>query len=139
GEELRREAIESLRRQLAYMPKRNTWTAIGASLEEDLTALLAGSDENYHAYAFATVRQCGAAFETARSFVEWCDPSPEGHSATAAAALGRQVNGAKMLLFKLARRRAFNPAPAIAELAGDWESSIDALDRMALTVELNAV
>ncbi|HVW08689.1 MAG TPA: DUF1839 family protein [Bryobacteraceae bacterium] len=134
GEELRREALQSLRRQLGNKPKRNPWTAFGSRLEEDLPRLLAGSDENYHAYAFATVRQCGAAFETARSFVEWCDPSPEGHAADAAAALGRQVNGAKMLLFKLARRRAFNPAPAIAELAADWDASMNSLDRLALNV-----
>jgi hypothetical protein len=139
GEELRREALESLRRQLAYKPKHNPWKAFGARLEEDLPRLLAGSDENYHAYAFATVRQCGAAFETARSFVAWCDPSLEGHAGAAAEALGRQVNGAKMLLFKLARRRAFNPAPAIAELAADWDVSMDALDRMALSVRQHTV
>jgi hypothetical protein len=138
-EELRREALESLRRQLAYKPKRNPWKAFGARLEEDLSALLAGSDENYHAYAFATVRQCGSAFETARSFVQWCDPRLEGHAGEAAAALGRQVNGAKMLLFKLARRRAFNPASAIADLAADWDASMDALDRMALSVREHTV
>jgi len=139
GEDLRQEAFESLRRQLAYKPKKNPWTAFGARLEEDLPNLLAGSDENYHAYAFATVRQCGAAFETARSFVQWCDPSREGHAGVAAAALGRQVTGAKMLLFKLARRRAFNPAPAIAELAADWETSVEALDRMALGVHQHSL
>ena len=139
GEELRREALESLRRQLASRPKRNPWRAFGVRLEEDLPKLLEGSDENYHAYAFATVRQCGAAFETARSFVEWCDPGLNGHAGEAAAALGRQVNGAKMLLFKLARRRAFNPAPAIAELAAEWDASMDALDRMALSVHQHSV
>ncbi|HEU5022299.1 MAG TPA: DUF1839 family protein, partial [Bryobacteraceae bacterium] len=61
GEELRREALESLRRQLAYKPKRNPWKLFGARIEEDLPTLLEGSDEQYHAYAFATVRQCGAA------------------------------------------------------------------------------
>ena len=93
-----------------------------ASAWSDLPALLAGSDErSYHAYAFATVRQCGAAFETARSFVEWLVPSDSLSALAAADALGRQVSGAKTLLFKLARRRAFNPADAIAELAAAWD------------------
>jgi hypothetical protein len=138
GVELRREAFESLRRQLAHKPKTNPWQAFGKRLEEDLPKLLAGSGENYHAYAFATVRQCGAAFETARSFVEWLDPSPGGAAQAARDALGRQVNGAKVLLFKLARRRAFNPAPAVGELAADWQCSMDSLDRLALSTDGHA-
>lgn len=69
GEQLRRAALESFRRQMAYRPKRNPWLAFGERLNHDLPELLAGSDSGYHSYAFATVRQCGAAFEIARSFV----------------------------------------------------------------------
>ena len=59
--------------------------------------------------------------ETARSFVQWLDSESESAS-VAAEALGRQTTGAKTLLFKLARRRAFDPKPAITELAADWEN-----------------
>jgi hypothetical protein len=133
GEELRRGALESLRRQLAYKPKRNPWLCFGERLAKDLPGLLAGTDSAYHAYAFATVRQCGAAFETAHSFVEWL--APPASAREAAEALGRQVSGAKTLLFKLARRRAFDPAPAIEQLAADWSTAMGALDRLALNVE----
>jgi hypothetical protein len=139
GEELRREVLESLRRQMALKPKRNPWVAFAERLVRDLPQLLAGSDAGYHAYAFATVRQCGAAFETARSFVQWLAPPTSGHGAAAVEALGRQVSGAKTLLFKLARRRAFDPAPAIEQLAADWDESMHALDSLALSAEKTCV
>lgn len=135
GGRLRSAAQESLRRELAYKPARNPWLAFAARLSRDLPALLAGNEADYHAYAFATVRQCGAAFEIARSFVEWlCDP-PSIDSSVAVDALGREVAGAKALLFKLARRRVFDPAPAIDQLAGDWEIAMEALETLAREAE----
>ena len=134
GDDLRREVSRSLKRQLAYKPKRNPWLTFGERLQRDLPTLLAGSDSAYHAYAFATVRQCGAAFEIAKSFVERL--APESVHATAAnVALERQVNGAKTLLFKLARRRPFDPQPAIEQLAEDWNAAMKALGHLALTVQ----
>jgi hypothetical protein len=96
-----------------------------------LPPLLSASDAQYHAYAFATVRQCGAAFELAKSFVEWLADAPNSHAIAAADALGRQVDGAKALLLKLARRRAFDPEPIIQRLSGDWEMAMNTLDHLA--------
>ncbi len=127
GEDLRRAAREILHEQLLRRPARNPWVDFGARLARDLPELLAGNDSDYHAYAFATVRQCGAAFETAKSFVEWLCGENE-----ASLALGRQVAGAKNLLFRLARRRAFDPAPAIRQLALDWDESMRALEAIAV-------
>ena len=132
GERLRHAAREALWRQLNYKPARNPWLVFGERLTRDLPELLAGTDSTYHAYAFATVRQCGAAFESAQSFVDWL-AAPSGiHGALASDALARQVAGAKALLFRLARRRAFDPAPAIKELAQGWETAISALERLSL-------
>jgi hypothetical protein len=93
--DLRRAAYEMLDRQLAHSPQRNPWVAFGERLSKDLPELLAGTDSGYHAYAFANIRQCGAAFEVARSFVEWLADPPCAQSCAAAEALGRQVSGAK--------------------------------------------
>jgi len=126
-EELQSCAGETLRRELAYKPARNPWVAFGERLALDLPHLLDESENAYHAYAFATIRQCGAAFEAAQSFVDWAFDG-SSHATTAREAFARQVSGAKALLFKLARRRAFDPAPAIAQLASDWEIAMQALD-----------
>jgi uncharacterized protein DUF1839 len=135
GEELRRVAREFLREQLSRRPSLNPWIAFGERLTRDLPQLLAGKDSDYHAYAFATVRQCGAAFETAKSFVEWLSHEND----PAAEALGRQVAGAKNLLFRLARRRAFDPAPVIQQLAKDWETAMQALEAISLEAACEAM
>lgn len=135
GEHLRRVVLESFRRRMAYRPTRNPWTAFGERLTRDLPGLLAAPESCYQAYAFATVRQCGAAFEIARSFVQWLGPAASPHASLAAKALGRQVDGAKTLLFKLARRKPFDPAGAIAQLAADWETGMNALDRLTWSME----
>lgn len=131
GEDLRRAAFEMLGRQLGRGPARNPWLKFGERLSRDLPALLEGADTDYHAYAFATVRQCGAAFEAAESFVEWLASPASSHAMAAAEALHRQVNGAKTLLFRLARRRPFDPTPTIQQLAGEWETAMHALDGLA--------
>jgi len=131
SEDLRRAAFEMLGRQLRRRPVHNPWRKFGERLAMDLPALLGGADADYHAYAFATVRQCGAAFDSAKSFVEWLGLPASSDARAAAEALGRQVNGAKALLFRLARRKAFDPAPATQQLAADWETAMHALDGLA--------
>jgi hypothetical protein len=125
GDDLREAARHSLARQLSRRPPRNPWISFGERLCRDLPALLAGSNEQYHAYAFATVRQCGSAFEAARSFAEWLAGS---EAASAREALDRQVTGAKALLFKLARRRPFDSTSAIHQLAEDWDLAMKGLE-----------
>ena len=127
GGDLRSAARNVLARQLRRCPKQNPWLAFGERLSKDLLGLLAGTEAGYHAYAFATVRQCGAAYELTRSFAEWLAPEDK----STAAALGRQVAGAKALLFKLARRRAFDANPSITQLACDWQASLEGLQRMS--------
>jgi hypothetical protein len=131
GSQLRRAVREMTIRQLARRPKSNPWMAFGERLCRDLPALLAGSNNDYHAYAFATVRQCGAAFELVKSFVEWIAEPQSACAATAAEAFGRQVSGAKTMLFKLARRRRFDPTVEIQQLANDWDTAMRALDCVA--------
>jgi hypothetical protein len=125
GRELRAAARELLVEHLARRPEPNPFLRFGEQLAADLPRLLEGSQAGYHDYAFATVRMVGSAFEVAASHVEWL---LEDEGAPAAAAMGRIVEGSKVLSFKLARRRAFDPAPAIDELAAAWEDAFAALD-----------
>jgi hypothetical protein len=125
GEELRAAAGGLLRRHLDRRPRANPFERFGVQLAATLPQLLEGDAANYHAYAFATVRMAGSAFEIAASHVDWL-LGAEG--AEASAALGRVVEGCKVLSFKLARRRAFDPAPAVAELARAWDEAMTSLD-----------
>ena len=127
GEALRAEARRLLAEHYAQRPGRNPFVAWAESLSQDLPRLLAGSAEDYHAYAFVTVRMVGAAFELLGDHIEWLfgDDGDEAKSA-----LVGIVDGAKTVSFRLARRRPFDPAPAITAIAEAWESSIGAIGRL---------
>ena len=126
GDELRDAARVLLRGHLARRPATNPFARFGERLGRDLPGLLAGDHDEYHAYAFATVRMAGSAFEVAAAHADWLfGPTP------AAEPLARIVEGCKVLSFRLARRRAFDPEPIVAELAAAWDEATARLDDAA--------
>jgi hypothetical protein len=125
GGELRAAAHELLRRHLDRRPPSNPFHRFGERLAADMPALLAGDAADYHAYAFATVRMAGAGFELCASHVDWLLGA---RGARACAALARIVDGSKLLGFKLARRRQFDPQPALDALANAWDEALLELD-----------
>ncbi len=124
GDRLRQCARELLRAHYRRRPGHNPFVAWGERLRGDLPRLLAGPLEDYHAYAFVTVRMVGAAFELCADHIDWV-LGPDG--APAANALRRIVEASKLVSFRLARRRAFDPEPALAELAQAWDEGMAAL------------
>jgi len=125
GEELRATAHELLRRHLDRRPASNPFHRFGERLAADMPALLGGDAADYHAYAFATVRMAGAGFELCASHVDWLLGA---RGARTCAALARIVDGSKLLGFKLARRRQFDPQPALDALADAWDEALLELD-----------
>jgi len=127
GEELRDAARTLLRRDLDRRPATNPFVRFAAQLERDLPQLLAGDAADYHAYAFATVRMVGSAFEVAASHVDWLIGDA---GAVACGTLAQIVEGCKVLSFRLARRRPFEPEPAVAALATAWDEAVAQLDEL---------
>jgi hypothetical protein len=126
--QLRDAARQLLRVRLQRRPATNPFLRFGAQLERDLPRLLDGDASDYHAYAFATVRMAGSAFEAAGSHVEWLFG---GAGSSAQAELERIVEGCKALSFRLARRRAFEPEQAVAQIAAAWDEAMARLDELA--------
>ena len=126
GAALREAAGVRLRLHLDHVHPGNPFDRFGARLADDLPELLAGDEAGYHAYAFATVRMAGAGFELLASHVEWVLPD-DPWAAEAADGFRRIVDASKTLNFKLARRRAFDAAPAIEAMATDWTTAMAAL------------
>lgn len=124
GESLRAAALHLLRHHLERRPTSNPFERFGAQLHRELPALLGGGLDEYHAYAFATVRMAGSAFELAADHARWLFGS---EAADVAAAMEEIVNGCKALSFRLARRRAFDAEPPIAALAAAWERAMAGL------------
>ena len=123
--DLRDRARTLLRGHLARRPTSNPFVRFGEQLERDLPRLLDGDAGEYHAYAFATVRMAGSAFELSASQAEWL----LGEDATpASAAFQRIVEGCKVLSFRLARRRQFDPSETLSALAKAWDEAMGRLD-----------
>ena len=124
GEDLRRAAAQLLRRHLERRPRENPFDRFGQQLEQELPALLDGGLERYHAYAFATVRMAGSAFEILADHACWLTGD---RAQPAVDAMREIVDGCKALSFRLARRRQFDSAPLTGALADAWARAIDGL------------
>ncbi len=122
--QLRALARELLRGHLSKRPVVNPFAAFGEALDGTLPALLSGGLDDYHAYAFATVRMAGAAFELASAHADWLLGDAARRPVDAMTEI---VDGCKALSFKLARRRDFDPEPIITSLAQSWTGSMESL------------
>jgi uncharacterized protein DUF1839 len=124
GSDLRGASLDAIRHHLTRAPATDPFARFGDRLAADLPALLDGDPALYHAYAFATVRMAGAGFELLASHVDWL-LGPAGRPASDA--LAGIVEGAKVLGFKLARQRPFDPQPTVTAMSEAWTSAIGAL------------
>lgn len=122
---VREAAWTATRRHLDRLAPGNPFDRFGDRLGSALPALLEGDAADYHAYAFATVRMAGAGFDLLAAHVDWLLGAT---GSDVSAPLGRIVGGSKLLGFKLARQRAFDPDPIVADMAAAWS---DALGRLA--------
>ncbi len=125
GSDLREAALVLVRRHLAHRPASNPFARFAVQLERELPRLLDGEPSDYHAYAFATARMAGSAFEVASSMADWLLGDAAG---PASEALQRIVDGCKILSFRLARRRAFEPNSVLSEPAAAWDEAMELLD-----------
>lgn len=125
GPGLRETARSILHGHLERVVPGNPFDRFGERLATDLPTLLEGDAALYHAYTFATFRMAGAGFELLASHVDWLLESEDSRPA---AAMARIVDGCKVLGFKLARRRAFDPTEAMQALSDAWTEAMGSLD-----------
>ena len=125
AEVVRAASAAATRRHLERVGPGNPFDRFGDGVRAVLPELLAGDEAAYHAFAFATVRMAGAGFDLLAAHADWLLGDPGGDVSSA---LGRIVEGSKLLGFKLARRRPFDPDPTISEMAGAWSEAMGRLD-----------
>ncbi|MEO6030785.1 MAG: DUF1839 family protein [Burkholderiaceae bacterium] len=139
--ELRRISSELLRTHLAWRPADNPITRFHARFDADLPALQSAGLARYHAWAFATLRQLGAAFELAALYLRWlhggdlqtqADPDAGANAHPSIAAFELIALQAKTLLLKSARAvnsgRPVDAGALFGEMAQAWERGIAALE-----------
>ncbi len=127
GDALREASLDLLRDVLRRRPD-DPYAAFAEQLAEDLPRLLGASPEELSAHAFATLRMAGSAAAVSGTYAGWAF----GRDADLASeAFERVAQACRALSFRLARRRAFDPAPLLSAAAGDWRTGLDLLDDLA--------
>jgi hypothetical protein len=130
-DELAAMALNLLREHWARRPRSNPFPRFAQRLAQDLPALQAAGLANYHAWAFASIRQAGAAFELAGEHLRW--QAGGGHPPMLAAAdcFERISQGNKSLILKGARAvhagRPLDAVALLAQMGDDWASGMDLL------------
>ena len=121
-------ARELLAKHLARRPSSNPVERFARRFKSDLPMLQSAGLATYHKWAFAGIRQLGAAFELAAAHLAWLDH--EGF-AEAVVAFNGIATGNKALILKAARAvnagRAFDAGPLFEEMSRAWDAGIRAL------------
>jgi hypothetical protein len=121
--------VHLVREHLRRRPQGNPAARLVVGVESAMDWLPTKGMEQFHLWAFATLRQCGATGELAADLAEHVDDVFPG--AAAAADHFRDVaSNAKSVQFKMARAargRTVDVGQALATLASSWQSGMDAI------------
>jgi hypothetical protein len=133
--ELAAQSLELLRKHFDRRPATNPVTRFKLRFEQDLVWLQGQGLPVYHAWAFGTIRQLGAAFELAALHLAWLANCRTLDLAAAIAAFQRMAVANKTLILKAARavntRRALDSHDVFAEMELAWSQGMAALARVA--------
>jgi hypothetical protein len=120
-----------LREHVAWRPDTNPFTRFRERLAQELPGFAERSLPRYHAWAFASVRQAGSAFELAAAHLRWHAGFGRPELLPAAEGFDAIAQGNKALILKAARAvnsgRALDAAPLCAELAQAWDRAMGLL------------
>jgi hypothetical protein len=120
-----------LGKHLARRPFDNPVARFADRVERDLPWLAAQGLAIYHLWAFATLRQLGAAFELAAAHVRWLAGAGAGDLAAAAGDFDAISVGAKALVLKGARAvhagKSLDARSGLEAMAAAWERGMDRL------------
>jgi hypothetical protein len=119
------------RKHLPRLPATNPVKRFQERFERDLPLLHERGLAHYHAWAFATTRQLGAAFELAASNLRWMQGLGAGGLDDAIGAFDLIVGNSKGFILKGARavnsKKAFDGAVMFGEMAVAWERGLASL------------
>jgi hypothetical protein len=133
GAALRAQSGRLLRRALGLRPAANPVAKFAARFGEEIATLQTEGLARYHAWAFATIRQLGAAFELSALYLRWLEAQAGtgGRLAPAADAFASISAASKSLILKGApavnAKRAVDFQPLLAPAVEAWQRGMDVL------------
>ena len=126
-------SFELLKRHFDRRPLTNPFFRFGCRFAQDLPELQARGLPRYHAWAFASIRQAGAAFELAAANLRWQAGFGNPGLITAADCFDAISQGNKALILKGARvvnsGRPLDATPLISEMTHAWDRGMRLLDQ----------
>jgi hypothetical protein len=127
GGDLVAASLQILRARLRRTPKANPFPAFKARLEVDLPWLGKETIAVFHQYSFATLRQFGASYELAATYLQWLQKHNVRRLEEPTAAFYELSAGAKTLQFQLARtmtRKKPLDLALLDQMAVKWEGAL---------------
>jgi Domain of unknown function (DUF1839) len=121
--------VRLVREHLRRRPQGNPAARLVAGVERAMEWLPTSGMEQFHLWAFATLRQCGATAELAADLAEYLDDVFPG-AGDAAEHFRAAAANAKSVQFKMARvarGRAVDVGQPLSSLASSWQSGMDAI------------
>ncbi len=123
-------SLALLKKQLQQMPEKNPFFAFKEKFNSDLEWLLQADIDVFHAYSFATLRQYGACFELAETYLRWLAQQRIDNVAIAADAYMQISQNTKAFQFQLARSMARKKPLDLSPLdnmATQWDKAASTL------------
>jgi hypothetical protein len=123
-------SLELLRDHLRRLPSINPFVPFKQKFSSDLEWLMQADIDVFHAYSFATLRQYGACFELAETYLRWLASQNCGYLDTSIAALQQISQQTKAFQFQLARSMARKKPLDLAPLdtmAEQWNTAMNPL------------
>ncbi len=132
GQELVEGSVRLLRKHLAAIPPENPFIPFKGKFQADMPWLLQSEIEVFHAYSFATLRQYGANFELAATYLGWLGAHGIVGTTEAMEAFDTISRATKALQFQLARsmmRKRPLDLAVLDEMASQWNDGMMSLRR----------
>lgn len=126
-------SIKILQRQLRIMPQQNPFEKFIERFRQDFQWLKESPIEQFHIYSFATLRQFGACYELAASYLLWLQQQGEAELQPAIDAYLAISNSAKTMQFQLARaisrKKELDVSP-LQTMAEHWRHANELLQKL---------
>ncbi|WP_395740776.1 DUF1839 family protein [Prosthecobacter sp.] len=135
GDALLGASLGLLKRQLQRLPDENPFVKFRARFEADMRWLINEPITTFHQYSFATLRQFGACYELAATYLKWLQGQNVAGLDGAIESISWLSTSAKTLQFQLARAMArkkpidFTPVDQMAE---HWSRGMEQLKAVFL-------
>jgi hypothetical protein len=129
-QQLAEASIALLKKSLRRVPANNPFVPFKEKFNSDLEWLMQADIAVFHAYSFATLRQYGACFELAETYLRWLAEHGQNNLDTAIEAFQQISQNTKAFQFQLARsiarKKPLDLAP-LDTMATHWQNAINTL------------